>query len=321
MRADRLISILLLLQSRGRMTAGELADAMRVSERTIYRDLDALSLSGIPIYSEFGPGGGYALMDSYRTDLTGLNETEIRTLFLSGVYAPLADLGLAQALEDALLKLSAALPTSQRRDLEHARQRIHLDTMSWFYPAEPVPCLRLLQEATWKNRRVRILYQSWADEQPYERLIAPYGLVSKANAWYVVAQRDEEMRVYRVSRIQSAEMTEQPFERPAEFNLAEFWEDACARFLATLPQYPVRMRIAPTLTQTLPQVWGDGIRRLSDHADGWMTIEHIFEDQRHAQRVILPYGAQIEVLDPPELREALAGLAMNMAALYGRDGG
>lgn len=317
MRADRLISILLLLQSRGQMTAGELSEELRVSERTIYRDLEALSLSGVPIYSEHGPGGGYALVDSYRTDLTGLTETEIRTLFMSGVYAPLADLGLAEALEVALLKLSAALPSSQRRDLEQARQRIHLDTIGWFHPAEPVPYLHLLQDATWQNRCVRILYQSWVDQEPHERLIAPYGLVSKANAWYVVAKRDDEMRVYRVSRIQDAELTNHYFERPADFNLAAFWEEACNKFLSTLPQYPVKMRIAPELAGGLIQDWGSGVRQLSDHADGWVTIEHVFENLPHARNVIAPYGALIEVLEPSELREAMMRLAAGMMQRYG----
>jgi predicted DNA-binding transcriptional regulator YafY len=171
MRADRLISILLLLQARGRLTAGELSSQLEVSERTIYRDLDALGMAGVPIYSEHGPGGGYALLDSYRTTLTGLTESEVRTLFMSGVYGPLADLGLAEALEVALLKLSAALPEAQQRRAERMRQRIHLDAVPWFQTREAVPFLQDLQEAIWHDEQVRITYtplirMGWLPNRP-----------------------------------------------------------------------------------------------------------------------------------------------------------
>ncbi len=205
MRADRLLSILLLLQTRGRITAGRLAEMLEVSERTIYRDLDALSAAGIPVYAERGPGGGCALTDGYRTNLTGLTETEIRTLFVPGVHGPLADLGLGRVLEDALLKLMAALPSVHRHDAQRVRQRLLLDAAGWFRGEEPVPYLHTVQEAIWQDRALMLTYRR-PDGVNTERLVDPYGLVAKASIWYLVAldRAAAEMRVFRVSRITEA---------------------------------------------------------------------------------------------------------------------
>src|SRR5512147_2861952 len=153
MRADRLLSLLMLLQARGRMTAQELARELEVSERTIYRDINALSASGVPVYAESGPGGGCALLDSYRTNLTGLTADEARALFMLSIPAPLDQLGVGQELRAALLKLSAALPSSRRPDEERARQRIHIDSLAWFQGEDPVPHLHTLQQAVWQDRR------------------------------------------------------------------------------------------------------------------------------------------------------------------------
>ena len=159
MRADRLLSILMLLQARGRLTAGELARELEVSERTIYRDVDALSASGVPIYGDRGPDGGYALLDSYRTSLTGLTEREVRALFMLSIPAPLADLGVDGELRTALHKLAAALPDARRGDEERVRRRIHLDAVWWSREHEPVPYLAAIHEAVWQDRRLSIRYR------------------------------------------------------------------------------------------------------------------------------------------------------------------
>lgn len=324
MRADRLISILLLLQARGRMTASDLSSQLEVSERTIYRDLEALSMAGIPIYSEHGPGGGYRLLDSYRTTLTGLTEAEVRTLLLSGVYAPLADLGLAEALEVALLKLSAALPEAQQRRAERMRQRIHLDAIPWFQTREAVPHLQSLQEAIWQDQRVCITYRR-SDGEVNEYRIDPYGLVAKSNIWYVVAHRDDdEMRVFRVSRILALTLTREHFERPPDFDLAAYWESWCKVFESNLRRLPVTLRIAPHLVDELPNIWGQWVRPIIeqgvDMPDGWRQITVYYEALEHAYGEILSLGAQAEVIDPPELRDRIIDIATRVVQFYGQPG-
>jgi predicted DNA-binding transcriptional regulator YafY len=244
MRADRLLSLLMLLQSRGRMTARKLAEQLEVSERTIYRDMEALGIAGIPVCAERGPGGGCFLIDGYQTKLTGLNATEIRALFLLKMTRPLADLGLSKALDDAMLKLSAALPAQQRGDAEQVRQRIHLDMEDWQQNGSSVPHLPTLQEAVWHDRKLLIQY----DEDCrlcQEHLIEPYGLVSKANSWYIVAMVANEQRVFNVSRISTAVLSEEHFTRPAAFDLSSFWAAYCTQMAqctkkppATGVQYP-----------------------------------------------------------------------------------
>ena len=203
MRADRLLSILMILQARGRVTARELAQELEVSERTIYRDIDALSAAGVPVYGEPGRDGGYALLDRYRTDLTGLTEGEVHALFMLSIPAPLADLGISQELKAALLKLSAALPEARRRDHEWMRQRVHLDSTWWNHGEEPVPPLRTIQQAVWEDRRLYLTYRPlFALEM--EQLVDPYGLVAKAGTWHLVCSAKGRVRVHRVCAIEGA---------------------------------------------------------------------------------------------------------------------
>lgn len=220
MRADRLLSLLLLLQARGRMTAQELAERLEVSERTIYRDIGALSSAGIPVYTESGPGGGCELVDGYQTKLTGLTTAEVRALFLLSLSGPLADLGLDRALDDALLKLSAALPITARSDAAQVRQRIHMDTTAPDQANRALPYLGLIQEAVWQDRTLQLTYGRYV-RQDFE----PYGLVSKARVWYLVGITAGEMQVLRVSRIQAVELTAQRFVRPDTFDLANYWTE------------------------------------------------------------------------------------------------
>src|ERR1700694_963888 len=248
MRADRLLVLLLLLQTRGRVTAQSLSKRLEVSERTIYRDLVSLSMAGVPVYAERGPGGGWSLLEDYRTNLTRLTEAEVNTLFMSGMAGPLEDLGLGKAREDALLKLLAALPSVYRRNAEMARQRIHLDATGWFHHDEPVPYLPMIQEAIWNDRRLRLTYQRGSDHTLGERLVNPYGLVAKASVWYLVcttAESGGEMRVYRVSRIQDAELSGEHFERPADFDLIAFWTSWMSSFEKSRYGYAVKLRLAP----------------------------------------------------------------------------
>jgi predicted DNA-binding transcriptional regulator YafY len=246
MRADRLISLLMLLQTRGRLTAQELASRLEVSERTIYRDLDALSSAGIPVYAERGPGGGISLVDGYQTRLTGLTGPEAQALFLLSVAGPLSDLGLERALNDALLKLSAALPASQREDAQHLRERIHMDTTWWYYSRETLPQLSLLQEAVCHDQTILLQYFDERNNS-CRCMLHPYGLVSKAGIWFLVAVHAQsgELHVLRVSRIQSVECSDETFLRPADFDLAATWRDHCRTLEAQYPQLARLARAIP----------------------------------------------------------------------------
>jgi predicted DNA-binding transcriptional regulator YafY len=252
MRADRLLSILLLLQTKGRLTARELAEQLEVSERTIYRDLDALSSAGIPIYTECGPGGGAALVDGYQTRLTGLTEAEVRALFLFNVASPLVDLGLGNVLDDALLKLSAALPPSSRSTIEQVRQRFHLDAAWWHHTEDATLHLDTIQKALWHDSVLRLTY-SEEDGLQSEQRVEPYGLVAKARVWYLVGTTQGHMRVWRVSRIQSATVLDERFVRPTDFDLSAYWTAWCKQRESNHPDYAVPLRIAPDELPSLEQ--------------------------------------------------------------------
>ena len=315
MRADRLLSILLLLQVHQRVTAGELAQRLEVSERTIYRDMDALSSAGIPVFAERGHGGGWGLVDRYRTDLTGLNRAEIEALFLqpSGL---LADLGLDKASTTALIKLLAALPATRRRDAEHVRQRIHVDGAGWFQAQESVPFLSTLQEAVWEERKLQFSYQR-GDGKVVERLVDPLGLVVKGRVWYLIAAVEDGMRTYRVSRVQEAQVTDQPCIRPEGFDLAAHWEASVVRFKADLPRYPATLRAIPDIVPHIRRLRYTQVQDVSEpDADGWVTVSVQFETECEACMYVLGFGSQVEVIEPPALRQQVIYAAKSVIALY-----
>jgi predicted DNA-binding transcriptional regulator YafY len=321
MRADRLLSLLLLLQARGRTPAHELARRLEVSVRTIYRDLDALSAAGIPVYAERGPGGGCALLESYRATLTGLTATEVTALFSGLAAGPSADLGMGQALQGARLKLWATLSARQRQGAEHARQRLHLDSGGWFQPPESLPYLPAIQEAVWQDRRLQLVYRR-SDGTRGERLVDAYGLVAKAGVWYLVAARSGAWRVYRVSRVLSAAVSGEGFQRRPGFDLAAYWGQWCAEFEAGLPRYPATVRLTPAAASILPFVMGEGVRRLLEEvgpadAAGWVTLTLTLDTLEGACRQLLGLGALAEVLAPAELREAMRERAAAVVGMYG----
>jgi predicted DNA-binding transcriptional regulator YafY len=227
MRADRLLAILLLLQSKGRMTAHELAEELEVSERTIYRDLEALSIAGIPVYTERGPGGGCELLDGYQTKLNGLSAAEVRALFLGTLASPLADLGLADAMEDALLKLNVALSPGLREQAEQARRRVYLDTSGHEHGNTVLP---IIQQALWQDHCLHIVYCE-RDGMRRVQQIEPYGLVSKAACWYLIGANAGQHQIYPVMRIQQAEVLDVQFERVLDFDLEQYWATCSAEVL------------------------------------------------------------------------------------------
>ena len=312
MRADRLLSLLMVLQIKGRATAQELAERLEVSERTIYRDIEALSMAGVPIYAERGPGGGCMLAEGYRTNLTGLNEEEVRTLFTPGATAVLADLGASKALEAALLKLLAALPSTHRENVERTRQRLYMDTVAWYHSNEPVPFLQMLQDAIWRDRKILLTYRK-GNSELIERIVDPLGLVAKAGIWYMVA----------VSRVRDVVFTEEQCERPANFDLEQFWSHWSIEFQDStkVPMYVARVRVSPVLVPILPQLRGEHMHRLIESApppdtEGWITIPLEFSSFEHARGYILGFGPMIEVLDPHELRQGVKQFALGIVEFY-----
>ena len=321
MRSDRLLSLMMLLQTRGQMTAEELAAELEVSKRTIYRDIDALSIAGVPVYASGGPGGGYAVLDSYRTSLTGLNENEIRALFMLTIPGPISDLGVSQQLKAAILKLTSSFADEHHEHIDYLRQRLHLDAASWFQTEEPVPHLKIVQDAAWQDRQLVLSYRR-RNGMVSEQIISPYGLVAKASIWYLVAATDKGMRVYRVSRIESAQMTQTHFARTQDFELAKFWTDWVIGYKASLPKYPVILRIAPDLIPVLPSMLGDDVRSLIEQAqsdlEGWRVVEYTFERIEEAQTYVLGMGASVDVIAPEELRVIVLKLATDVVAHYSR---
>ncbi|HEU5199307.1 MAG TPA: YafY family protein [Ktedonobacterales bacterium] len=320
MRADRLLSILLLLQVHRRITARDLAKRLEVSERTIHRDMEALSVAGVPVVAGRGTGGGWGLLEAYRTNLTGLNEAEIQAIFLSGPPRLLADLGLDKAAQAALIKLLAALPSLSRRNAEEIRQRIYVDAAGWRQPGETIPFLPRLQEAIWLERALRFSYRR-GDGSVVERVVEPLGLVAKGSIWYLVAAIEGEFRSYRVSRVQDATLTDEPFIRPPGFDLAAYWEQATVEFKANLPRYPAVVRADPAILPRMRQE--SHYTRIQEvgppEADGWVTVNILFEEEHSAREYVLSFGPQIEVIEPPALREQVLQAAKDIVARYTRE--
>jgi predicted DNA-binding transcriptional regulator YafY len=315
-RADRLLSILLLLQVHRRITAGELARRLEVSERTIHRDMEALGTAGIPVVAERGIGGGWSLLDEYRTNLTGLNKAEIRALFLAGPTRLLADLGLEKASDAALIKLLAALPSSNRNDAQYIRQRIHIDITGWHRADEAIPFLPKIQEAIWQERKILMTYARGGGGDPVERLVDPLGLVAKGSVWYLVAAVDGDTRSYRVSRIKGAEVTGEPAVRPGDFDLEAYWQQSAAVFKNNLPKYQAVLRVA---SDVLPRLGYAGRFARVEHAgppdrDGWSEVRMRFQFEHEACEYILSFGDRIMALEPAGLKEKVVEMAARVIA-------
>jgi predicted DNA-binding transcriptional regulator YafY len=293
-RATRLVSLLLLLQTRGQLTAAELAGRLDVSVRTVHRDVEALADAGVPIEAVRGAAGGYRLTGGYRTRLTGLTADEAEALFSAGIPGPAAELGLGGELAAARLKVLAALPHELQERATRAQRLFHLDARGWFRAEDTVPHLPALADCVWRGCRVHLRYREGG--RVVRRTVDPLGLVLKGGAWYLVARRSVGMRVYRVSRVASVRALDGAFERPGEFELATFWNEWSRAFEESRPKVEVVVR----------RIDGDG--------PSVLTFEHLGE----AYRELLRLGARVEVLEPAELRERLAETSRQLAALYAR---
>lgn len=319
MRADRLLSLLLLLQNRGRMTARELAAELEVSLRTVYRDVEALAASGVPVYADRGPDGGYRLLDGYRTRLTGLNADEADSLFLVGLPGPAAELGLGAEIASARLKLLAALPAETGARAERIRERFHLDPGRWFADATPVPHLGTVADAVWRQLRLRLRYRKWGPAE-VERTVEPLGVVLKAGEWYLVAGAEDRLRTYRVARILECEQSA-PFRRPPGFDLAAYWEEWSSRFQEAAYGHTVELLLTEQAARRVRALFAPVQARAVEQApppgpDGRIRVALPVESLRHAAMDVLRLGAGAEVLGPPELRAELAATARALTELY-----
>ena len=322
MRASRLVQLLLLLQTNGKMTASRLAGELEVSVRTIYRDIEALSGAGVPIYAEAGPGGGVRLVDGYRTRLTGLTAEEAEALALSGLPGAASELGLGTVLAAAQLKVDAALPPELRSRAVRMRERFHLDAPGWFAREEAVPHLATLSRAVWDEERVEIRYEKRDGE--VRRALDPLGLVLTAGVWYLVALsgRARSVRTFRVSRVQSVRLLGEPAVRPDDFDLAEQWAASSTAFVETWPTMEVRARVRADHIWHLRHVLPPGAAQaaiagaLEPDDDGWREVTMRMESVGMARHELLRFGGDLEVLEPPELREAMAAAAGELAARY-----
>ena len=296
MRATRLVSLLLLLQTRGRLTAADLAERLEVSVRTVHRDIESLAAAGVPVEAVRGPAGGYRLPGGYRTRLTGLTADEAEALFAAGMPGPAAELGLGGELAAARLKVLAAMPPELQERATRAQRLFHLDTRGWFRAEDRVPHLPALAAALWQGCRVRIRYRE--GRSVVQRTLDPLGLVVKGGAWYLVAHRSAGMRVYRVSRIVSVRELEEELRRPRGFELAAYWDRWSRDFEERLASVEVVVR---------------------EQRGGETTV--VFEDLDAAYTELLRRGGDVEVLEPAELRERIVATARELAATYSSNDG
>ncbi|MGW1891004.1 helix-turn-helix transcriptional regulator [Streptomyces sp. NPDC002004] len=317
MKSDRLLSILLLLQTRGRIPARDLAERLEVSVRTIYRDIEALSAAGVPVYAERGRHGGIALLPGFRTDVTGLTADESRALFVLAADGAHSALGLDAALGSALRKVMAALPAPHRPVAESASRRILVDATRWMGGPQPPVDLGVLQDAVFADRRLRLSYRHSSRTEATCYTVDPYGLVAKAGVWYLVADHGGVPRLFRADRVLSATSGDEPVRRRTGVELADVW--------AVLKQQVEERPVGIEVTARVRRDRLDMFRRLNgsrltappddDGRGPWVTVRLGYGDIREV-RSLLSFAERLEVLSPPEARAELARAAAATARLY-----
>ncbi|MEI5007124.1 WYL domain-containing protein [Streptomyces sp. PmtA] len=322
MSASRLLSVLLLLQARGRMSARALAEELGVSVRTAYRDLTRLQAAGVPVYAEPGRGGGYQLLDGYRTRLTGMSEGEARALLLAGLPGPAADLGLEAEVTAARLKLLAALPSGLREKAARTAAVFHLDAPGWYREAEQVPHLPLFVDAVLNRRAVDVRYRRWRAPQEVDRRLRSYGLVLKSGTWYLVAATERGIATYRVDQVLDAVLSDEVFERPGDFDLGAYWTSYLDDFRTRRYTGTATIRLSPRGRRRLPDnLPTEVVRAVESTAtafgdEGWFEAVIPTESTEHACGELLRLGIDVEVIAPAELRRAMADTVGVLARAY-----
>jgi predicted DNA-binding transcriptional regulator YafY len=323
MRASRLLSILMMLQARERVTALALAEECEVSVRTIYRDIDALSAAGVPVYSDRGSSGGYRLLDGYRTRLNGLSEMEAGALLLSGGSGATAALGLGEVAAAAQLKVAAALPKAVREVAETMQGRFYLDAPGWFHEAEEPEHLRAIAAAVWAQQKIEMRYRSWKAEK--HRCLEPLGLVMKAGAWYLVGAIDESVRTYRVSRINELKVLAQGFERPQGFDLEAYWRQSARLLEESLHRNVAKIRLSATGYSMLEPLTSPfaraGMCVSEPDAKGYRVVTLPVGSLWPTSSDILRFGVDAEVLEPAELRDRMTEIISALRQTYSGEAG
>jgi predicted DNA-binding transcriptional regulator YafY len=316
MRAERLISILMALQRNPALTAGELASRVEVSIRTIFRDVDALSSMGVPVYTEPGRNGGIRLMEGYSSDLTGLSSGEAEALALIASPASMGVRELATPTRTALDKLAAAVPSMHQLRAQHARGRLLFDTKPWFRSMAASPFLDRLRVAIWKDECIRIAYErSNREFRDYD--VDPYALVVKVDTWYLIGRVKGETRVFRVSRLQTLEETQRTFVRDKAFDLQKFWYAWCERFEKNPPNtFPVEIKTSAKARRHL-LARGHWFRTAIEplaNARGWQVVTLDMQMEDFALRLLFELGTEAEVIHPVKLRRKLRSMAERVLA-------
>ncbi|QSO52672.1 YafY family transcriptional regulator [Alicyclobacillus curvatus] len=305
MRADRLMTIVLMLQRHGLLTAPQLAERLEVSERTILRDMDALSASGIPVYAERGASGGFRLAEGYRVDLTGMKSPEIRTLFLRGLDGILSDLGWDHHARAARDKLVSAVSTEHRASVDEVSQRIYIDETKWYGESMASPFLQPIQDALWTASRIQLTHEK-SSGHISSRVVSPLALVAKVGVWYLVAERDTEIRVYRVSRITNVEVLNEHFERPGSFDIRAFWMSWTKAFVDSLPRYESVLWVETDAVHTFIKHSSFPTKLIQLNApDGYASVQVTYETLEIARAHVLQCNCKVFVVSPKELRVAV----------------
>ncbi|MFF3308862.1 helix-turn-helix transcriptional regulator [Streptomyces sp. NPDC002952] len=322
MKSGRLLSILLLLQTRGRVPAHELARRLEVSVRTVYRDVEALSASGVPVYAERGRHGGIELLAGFRTDVTGLTADESRALFILAAQGAHAALGLDAALGSALRKVMAALPAPHRPAAEATSRRVLVDATRWKGGPQPAVDLEVLQDAVFADRRLRLRYRHSGRSEPSRYTVDPYGLVSKAGVWYLVADRRGRPQLFRADRVRSATLLAEPVRRRPGVELADAWEVLRRQVEERPGGIDVTVRVLRSRLDMFLRLNAAALRELpeDDGESEWVTAGLSYGVVQEA-RSLLAFADRIEVLSPPEVRAELAAAATAVTELYGTPDG
>ncbi|MDT2004309.1 YafY family transcriptional regulator [Rhodococcus opacus] len=315
MRADRLLSLVLLLRNRGRMSASALARELDVSPRTVLRDIDALSTAGIPVYAERGRDGGFELLPGFTTDLTGLTVDEAKALLAAGSAVTSESLGMAPAFASAMRKVVAAMPDAHRAAATKVAERVFVTQGTWLTDPEQVDDhLGLIQQAVFVGRRLSILYASRGDDAVW-RVIDPQGLIHAAGRWYLVATDAGRDRTYRLERIEDVRELGEPARRSADIDLAAILERRRTAFRARGTPVHADILVRRERRDDLVERVYD-VRSEQPFADGRLRLEVVFGDDAHASGVLWSFGEDAEVLAPDDLRAALRSRALRMSARY-----
>lgn len=321
MKASRLLSIMMLLQARGRMTAPALAEALEVSERTILRDIDQLSTTGVPIWGDRGRNGGFQLREGWRTDLTGLTQQEAHALFLAGLPGPATELGLDGMATSARRRMIASLAPDSREHADRVASRLHIDTVDWYRAQETPVFLREVADAVWSAHRIEVKYESWRGVS--DRELEPLGLVLKGGAWYLVAKvvGKPSPLTFRLAKIVELKPSRRRFKRPARFDLAKHWHDAMHRYETDLYRLTAHIAVSPrgenwlinARVKTMPVAQDAG---RAEVPSGWKAFLMPIESIEHGARKLLGYGAHVKILGPQELKHQLMEELLQLKALY-----